>query len=406
MTRASIALVTLALLGGQVSADCLILKKGGKLQVWGMPATVGKSPNEIEITPENADLFADQSTGLIETEGYDAITAKKAANAKAESFPKAEVVRAIYTTDPEALVSGLAEMATGQYLAAVGDFKQVVAAEGVREAYKYRALFEIGRCYYLDNRINECIKHYSEWKPVNSIYTPIVYRLLADLLTSRRDYEGARKQYDQIQSLPGITDVWKFNGRLGAVKVDIAERKYDEAERTAAAIARETQNKPDVADALANALALQAEAIWRGGKTERLVDATTLLERGAAIEGVEPGTRAFVLVTQGNVLYAQGKPEEARYPYLRAALMYPDSGFDALAYLNAGQCFLDMSGREAKDPVKSDQLLVKGMRLLATAAGTYKSGDAAKRYRENKERYDAIVAKEGDKPAEEPTPGK
>ena len=55
-----------------------------------------------------------------------------------------------------------------------------------------------------------------------------------------------------------------------------------------------------------------------------------------------------------------------------------------------------MSGREAKDPVKSDQLLVKGMRLLATAAGTYKSGDAAKRYRENKERYDAIVAKEGE----------
>jgi tetratricopeptide (TPR) repeat protein len=361
-----------------------------------MPSTVGRSNDPIEITPENTELYKDQSTGVIESEGYDAITAKKTANAKPETFPRSEVVRVIYTTEPEMLLSGFDEMAGGQFLAAVNDFKQVL--QDPREVYRHQANFQIGRCYILGGRAPECIRHYGEWPAVNSVYTPVVYGILADLLTGQRKYNEARAQYAKIASLPGITDVGKFNARLGAVKVDIAERKYDEAERAAASIARETANKAEVADAHVLALALQTEAIWRGGKVERLAEATTILERGATIEGAEPGTRAFLLVTQGNVLYAQGRVEEARFPYLRAALMYPDSGFDGLAYLNAGQCFLDMSARLAgKEQEKSDKLLVNGMRLLATAAGTYKVGDAAKRYRENKARYEEIMAKSGEK---------
>lgn len=399
MTRASIAILTLALLGATAHADFLILKRGGKLQVWGMPATVGKASDPIEISPENAELYGDQSTGLIETEGYDVITGKKAPNAKSEAFPRTEVVLVRYTTEPEMFAAGLTEMADGKWIAAINDFKEVVADAEAREAYKYQALFQIGLCYYRAGRIPECIKHFKEWKPVNSVYTPLVYRTLADLLTGQRKYDEARAQYTQIAGLPGITEVWKFNARLGAVKVDTAERKYDDAERAAATIARETQNKADVADANVNALTLQAEAIWRGGKAERLAEATTILERAAAVEGAEPGTRAFLLVTQGNVLYAQGKVDEARFPYLRAALMYPDSGYDGLAYLNAGQCFLDMSMRlDGKEQEKSDKFLVSGMRLLATAAGTWKEGDAAKRYRENKARYEEIMAKSGEKP--------
>jgi hypothetical protein len=79
--------------------------------------------------------------------------------------------------------------------------------------------------------------------------------------------------------------------------------------------------------------------------------------------------------------------------------MYPDSGYDGLAYLNAGQCLLDMSVRlDGKEQERSDKLLVSGMRLLATAAGTYNQGDAKKRYRENKARYEEIMAKSGEKP--------
>jgi len=54
MTRATIALVTLALLGSAARADCLVLKRGGKLQVWGMPATIGQGNNAIDVTPDSS----------------------------------------------------------------------------------------------------------------------------------------------------------------------------------------------------------------------------------------------------------------------------------------------------------------------------------------------------------------
>jgi hypothetical protein len=75
--------------------------------------------------------------------------------------------------------------------------------------------------------------------------------------------------------------------------------------------------------------------------------------------------------------------------------MCPDSGAEGPAYLNAGQCLLDMSGRETKDQARSDMLFLNGMRLLATAAGPYRQADAAKRYRDpaNKARLDALQAR-------------
>ncbi len=396
MTRFAIALVTLALLGPVAGADAIILKKGGRLQVWGMPAKIGEGQNEIEITPENAELYAEHSTGLIEAEGYDGITAKKSETAKSETFPLSEVVAVYYSSEPDSLAAGLQLMAAGQFLQAIGDFRDVLQDAAVRETFKHQALYQIGICYYSAGRLADCIKHFQAWKPVNSEYTPQAYGLLARLLTDQRKYAEARAEYDEIPKLPGIPDAWKFKARLGAAQVDIAERKYDEAERAAAATARETQNKADLADANVLAMVLQAEAIWRGGKADRLPEATTILERAEQIDGASPTTRSFLLVTQGNILYAQGKVEEARFPYLRAALMYPDTGYDGLAYFNAGQCFLDMSGRlEGKDPAKSDKCLVDGMKLLATAAAPpHRVADAARRYRENKQRYDEILAKD------------
>jgi tetratricopeptide (TPR) repeat protein len=395
MTRASIALVTLALLGAAAQADCVILKKGGKLQVWGMPATIGKEDNPIEITPDNAELYAGESTGVIEAEGYDVIIGKRTPTGKSETLLWSDVVNVFYSTEPDALVAGQAEMQAGQYMQAIGNFREVVADPEARETFKYQALYLIGACYYSAGRRADCIKHFLAWKPVNSRYTPEAISFLASLLAEDRKFAEARAQCDEIPKLPGIPDAWKFKARLGAVKVDIAERKFDDAERTAQTVARETQGKPGLEDANAFAMVHQAEAIWRGGNVQRLADAAAILERAAAIEGASPGTRAFLLVTQGNILYAQGKAEEARFPYLRATLMYPDSGYDGLAYFNAGQCFLDMSMRlEGKDQAKSDEFLVDGMRLLATAAGQYRQAEAAKRYRENKPRYDAILAKE------------
>ncbi len=399
MTRVSIVLLALAALGASALADCLVVRRGGRVQLPGMPAQITSGGLQIDITEENVALYADQSTGVIESEGYDAITFKRTTTAKPESFPLSEVVAVYYSTQPDVLVSGDQKMEGGQFLQAISDFKDVVQNAEEREAFKNQALYKIGICYYNAGRVADCIKHFQAWKPVNSKYTPEAFNLLSQLLTDQRKYAEARAQYDQIPKLPGISDSWKFKARLGAVRVDIAERKYDDAERAAQSTARETQNRSDLADPNALAQVLQAEAIWRSGKADRFPDASAILDRAAAIERVEPNTRAFLLVTQGNILYAQGKVEEARFPYLRAALMYPDSGYDGLAYFNAGQCFLDMSGRlEGKDQAKSDKYLVDGMKLLATAAGTWRQADAAKRYRENKARYDAVVAAAGQTP--------
>jgi tetratricopeptide (TPR) repeat protein len=230
--------LTLATLGAAARADCMILKKGGKLQVWGMPATVGGAQNPIEITPENAELYADQSTGIIEAEGYDVITAKRGASAKAETIPQSEVVAVFYSSEPDSLVGGLAEKDAGQFLQAIGEFRTVLQDPEAREPFKQRALFEIGICYYSAGRRADCIKHFQAWKAGNSKYTPEVYRILAELNTEDRDYAKARAQYDEIPKLPGIPDSWKFRARLGGVRVDIAERKFDDAERTAQGIAR------------------------------------------------------------------------------------------------------------------------------------------------------------------------
>jgi len=396
MNRFVIALLTLTL---AAEADCIIVKKGGRVQVLGLPTTIGDGANAIEITPENAGLYADQSVGVIETEGYDTIMFKKTAAVKAEAFPLSEVVAVFYSSEPDSLIAGEQQMQGGQFLQAIGDLRGVVNDPAAREPFKNQALFQIGVCYLNAGRVADCIKHYQGWKPINSKYTPLAFDVLAQLLTDQRKYAEARAQYDQIPKLAGIPDTWKFKARLGAVRVDTAERKYDDAERTAQAIARETQARADLADANALAQGLQAEAIWRAGRAERLADASAILDRAVVIEGAEPSTRAFLLLTQGNLLYAQGKVEEARFPYLRAALMYPDSGVEGLAYFNAGQCFIDMSGRlEGKDQAKSDKYLVDGMKLLATAAGQYRQADAAKRYRENKARYEAIIGAEAGAP--------
>ena len=78
-------------------------------------------------------------------------------------------------------------------------------------------------------------------------------------------------------------------------------------------------------------------------------------------------------------MYAQGKPEDARFEYMRVVTLYPDVPAQvAHALQNAGQCFLDMSGREKDDQAKSDELLVTGMKLLAECAGRHKSSPAAR----------------------------
>ncbi|NJN14518.1 MAG: hypothetical protein HC813_02505 [Planctomycetes bacterium] len=83
------------------------------------------------------------------------------------------------------------------------------------------------------------------------------------------------------------------------------------------------------------------------------------------------GNRAYLFSTLGNVIYAQGKPEEATYPYMRVVTLFPDSSYVPGALQNAGQCLLDMAERAKDNQAASDEYLVQGMKLLAECAGRH-----------------------------------
>jgi TolA-binding protein len=398
MLRTTVSILTLLLLVPVATADVVILRKGGnKFQILGIKNKVGT----VEITVENVELFLEQSTGIIDREGYDGLDFLKNIKSKnAKTYSWAQVVRHFYSTEPDALLDGYDQMRLGAYAQANAAFEEVLDDPGVREVFKPDAYFRMGYCFYGQGNIKKVIQHFSNWSWPNSRYTPEVKRFLAEIYTSRKQFTTARDQYKKIGALPGIPPNWKYKAQLGNVKVDIAERKYADGERKAKSIAAATNGNAELADANVLAHVLQAEAILQAGEDDRLPDAEALLMRAIDTPGAPDTTRAYLFTTLGDVQYKQGKLEDARFPYMRVVLMYPnEAGYVAHALLNAGQCFLDMSGRLIdKDKALSDKYLVNAMKLLAQCAGRHRGSEparaAAKAYRAHKPRYEAIRAAE------------
>ena len=398
MLRTTASILTLLLLVPAADADVVVLRKGGnRLQILGIKDKIGTVP----ITVDNVELFLDKSTGIIDREGYDGLDFLKNIKSKnAKTYTWAQVARHFYSTEPDALLDGYDQMRLGGYPQAIAAFKEVLDDPDARRVFKPEAYFRIGQCYYSAGNIKTAIGHFSRWTWQNSRYTPQVKQFLAEIYTSRKQFITARDQYNKIAALPGIPPNWRYKAQLGNVKVDIAEGKFAEAERTAKSIAAATSGKAELGDANVVAHVLQAEAILRAGVDERLPDAEALLTRAVDVPNIPNATRAYLFATLGDVQYKQGKLEDARFPYMRVVLMYPnESGYVAHALLNAGQCFLDMSGRtQHVDKEKSDQYLLNAMKLLAQCARRYRGHEparaAAKAYRAHKPRFDAIRAAE------------
>ena len=214
---------------------------------------------------------------------------------------------------------------------------------------------------------------------------------------SKREYKKARARYASIAKLEGITDDWKYRSRLGGVRVSLAESDYDRAENTAKQVVSATGNNADLANAHVLALTLQAESMRLAGANDRMAEAESLLVRARGTKGAEANTRAEMLVTLGHVYYAQGKLEEARFPYLRVVSLYGNSLVSGAARLNAGQVLIDMSGRldgKPAEQAKSDKLLLSGIKLLAECITKNRGSGAAKSarsvWKQNKARYDKI----------------
>jgi tetratricopeptide (TPR) repeat protein len=404
MLRTSATILTLLLLVPVADADVVILKKGSKLQLLGIDSKIGN----VQVTPDNVELFLEKSEGVIDREGYDGIDFRKNSRSRnVKTYTWDEVAAHYYHPEPDALLDGYDQMQLGNFPQAIGAFKEVISDPDIRDVFKPDAYFKMGYCYYSAGRIKDAIALFSRWRYQNSRYTPEVKRFLAEIYTSRKQFTTARDQYNKIAGLPGIPDNWKYKAQLGNVKVDIAEHDYEKAERTAKSIAEATGRTDALADANVIAHILQAEAILQSDATDRLPDAEALLLRACDVKGVPHVTRAYLFATLGDVQYKQGKLEEARFPYMRVVLMYPDQpAYVAHSLLNAGQCFLDMSGRLIDtDAAKSDEYLVHAMKLLAQCAGRHRgsapAAAAAKAYRTHKARYDKIVAATGESGEEE-----
>jgi len=389
------AAVLVTLLAPATLADVVITKRG---KVHGIRSRI----DGVEITKDNVQSYLDQSTGVIVRHGYDAIEIKKRErDRRGIEIELDDVADYFHTERPEALLDGLDNMQLGAYPQAIGAFREVLESDA-RQVFKDQADYNLGLCYYLSGNVRNCIAHWSAWTPRNSRFTPVVYSNLAEIQTLGKKFKQARALYKRITELEGIPENWKLTGELGDAKVDIAERNFRDAEQTAKRIAARA-SRPELTDARALGLTLQAQAIYRAEtesqSKERLPEAQRLLGRAEKLAGVSKANRAFLFSTLGNVVYAQGNPEDARYPYLRVVCLFPDTGYVAAALQNAGNCFIDMSLRLLdKEPAKSDEYLVKGMKLLYDCAarhkGTPAGRGAAKVYREHKKRYEKILAEE------------
>ena len=396
MLRTTVTILTLLLFVPVVTGDVVVLRKGKKFQLLGIKDKIGG----VAITPDNVELFLDKSTGIIDREGYDGLDFRKNIKSKTvKTYTWGAVIKHLYSTEPEALLDGYDAMRLGGFLQAASNFKEVLSDPEARDVFKPEAYYRIGLCYYSAGRLKACIDHFSRWRWQESRYAPEVKRFLAEIYTSRKQFTTARDEYNQIAAMTGIPRNWRYKAQLGNVKVDIAERNYADAERKAKSIAAATTGGVELADANALAHILQAQAILQSEAADRLPEAEVLLTKAVDIPAVPTSTRAYLYTTLGDVRYKQGKLEEARFPYMRVALMYPNEpGFVAHSLLNAGQCFLDMSGRALDvDKVKSDQYLVNAMRLLAQCARRYRGYDparaAAKAYRAHKKRFGELQAK-------------
>ncbi len=390
--------LVLALAASGAFADALLVRaKGGKLSVEGMPDKIDDEP----VTVANWKVYVEKSTGVIGRDGYDGVELlKKAGDKKGQFFEADQIVERIFTTQPENLLEAYDNFARGGFNQAIAAYRLVADSAEAPEVYRLEANFNIGICYLQMGNVKAAQAHFAKWPGQNSTYTPEVHRILAEIHTDQKAFDKARAAYGQIGELPGLPKAWVFKSRLGPVKVDIAERKFDEAEATAKSIAGEIGMNETLADPRALALLLQAQAIFESANKARLPEAQKLLEGGVNLAGVTPENRAALFTSLGHVIYAQGKPEEAVYPYMRVVCLYPGAtAHVAGALQNAGQCFIDMAGRVKNDQAASDSHLINGMKLLAECAtrhkGSASASAAGSSYMKNKAAYEEAVARRG-----------
>ena len=389
MTRIlTISLLTM-LTAAVAHADVVNVKgRGGKETLEGIKSEI----DGIEVTWANIDSFVDQSTGIISKFDYDGIEIKKNEKApKGKFFPWSQIAGHKFSTEPEELLDAYDLQATGNYAAAIREFIRIYQDKEVREVFRNEAYFQACLSYALSGKSKSAAANLAKWPESKSYYTPRAYQIVGNIKTSFKEFDQARDFYRKIAQLPGIPQDWEYKAKLGEVRVDIEEREFDRAIAAAKFVAGAAASSRELADVAALAYILTAKAIFAGGDDAKLGEAQQLLNQAAKLDGVSNAVNAELYAAMGDVIYKQGNPEKARFPYMRVVTMYPDEPeYVAHSLQNAGQCFLDLHGhaKNKGDMNASDQLLVKGMKLLYECAGRFgKTGSGSRArttYRTNK----------------------
>lgn len=361
---------TALLLAAAAAADAILLANG---KIVGFP-------DAVEVDAASFESRADQSTGTITLDGYAGVEMNR------KKYKIEEVKAVVYKDEPQSLAEGYDLFGQGQYADAIQAFQETLKDPEARDVFKSAANFHIGLCFASAGNLQAAEKHFAGWSDQPSKWTPIVHRILGRIRIASKNFPGARAAFDAIGKLPEVPRSWILAARLGGVEVDLAERKFTEAEGNAKSVFNEAKTDPAFNDAQAYAQTLVAGAILRAGSKERFAEAQSLLEQAAALTGASGETRARLFSTLGDVVYAQGKPAEAREPYMRVVTMFPDSDDAPHALYNAAQCFTDIWKQEEAKP--EGQRDVEKSRYYLTAAGDL-CGEFFRRFRTSAEAEEA-----------------
>ncbi|MGQ0614018.1 MAG: tetratricopeptide repeat protein [Planctomycetaceae bacterium] len=394
--RILVPLAVLFVLGAPAGADVVFLKNG---KVLGLPDSVKEENDTVLINLENFRRYLPESKGDIVTDGYSGIEFQRSPSAKKESVPRDQIADYDFLGRPDALDDGINQMQAGNFAQAIGTLREVTQDEKVREVFKIEAEFRVGLCLVQSGNLPGAVRHFGGWKYAASVYTPQIHSIVAQIHRQGREFAKAREAYSAMEKLPDLPAPLLHAARLGQVDVDIAERKFDVAEASLRQISSRMGGDPALADPRAQAQVLLARLLLESQNKERYAEARTGLEAALDYRGLSAPTAAAVYASLGDIIYAMGDPEAARFAYMRVVCMYPDEGgLVAHALRNAGQCFLDLALRAEKtDMAASDEFLKQGVPLLQECMGKFRATasakEAASAFAKVKDRYEKLTAK-------------
>jgi len=400
MARIPAILLLAAFAASTAAADVLIVESRGKPKIEGLDDEI----DGTEVTLDNWRIFLPKSEGVVLEHNYDSVLWKRNERTRREeTFPIAQVIEVALAPGKRhpALDEGYQYLAQRNLAGAIRAYQECASDEKARPVDRHEASFQVGYTYAAFGRLKSAKGHFEKWNGGKSIHTPEAYRLLAEIYTGEQKFADARKTYQRIIDLPDLPDALKLKGEAGLVKVDIAERNYEEAERKAAALARTASRDEKLNDGRAFAMGLQAQAIIFAKDEKRLPESEQILRSALELASLTDSTKAFLYSTLGDALYAQRKLREARFPYMRVVELYPEeSGYVANSLLNAGNCFIDLAGEAQNNGNEATycDYMIKGMLLISECGLKHKGTTAARQaggvWRKNKAAYEACKKKQ------------